>query len=426
MNRLLIEQNPWWADAAAITSDRSIREYSEAKTRFALPEFAPKNGVYVLRGPRQVGKTTLVKMLIRDLLKTRKPESICYFSAESGYPIEEAMREYADFAGPGKKTVIIDEATGDEKWATKIKYLIDSGKISGEDTLVITGSSSLDLKQGAERLPGRYIEGNEYLFYPYSFRECTGCQAPPASLQGFDMNTARKLHMDESLRQAFFRYIKNGGLPPVWNTERELAKERYLRWAEGLLSKHGKSILYAQELLSKLGEKTVFDFLGLSRETSIGSHHTVESYLSFFEAGMFGKMLYNYSLALNGVDAKKEKKFVFLDPFFTETLSSRRDEPLVVEDIVGSHLLRLCDRLHFYRDKKGEIDFLCELGGELVPVEVKWQNTVTSTDAIHLKKFGGGFIITKDTLDTFGNVLAIPAFVFLAMTGKTMVKRKVL
>ena len=73
-----------------------------------------------------------------------------------------------------------------------------------------------------------------------------------------------------------------------------------------------------------------------------------------------------------------------------------------------------------------EIDFLCELDGELVPVEVKWQNEVNKAVAIHLKKFGKGFIITKDTLDIFGSVMAVPAFVFLAMIGKTMVKRKVL
>ena len=46
--------------------------------------------------------------------------------------------------------MIIDEATEDAKWATKIKYLVDAGKISDKDLLIITGSSSIDLKQGGK------------------------------------------------------------------------------------------------------------------------------------------------------------------------------------------------------------------------------------------------------------------------------------
>ena len=123
---------------------------------------------------------------------------------------------------------------------------------------------------------------------------------------------------------------------------------------------------------------------------------------------------------------KKEKKFIFLDPLFTEALSSRMEECKIIEDIVGSHLLRICDNLHFYRDKKGEVDFLCEISGELMPVEVKWQNNINASDAVHLKKFKRGFLVTKDTLAVFGNVVAVPAFVFLAIIGQTMVKRRVL
>ncbi len=212
--------------------------------------------------------------------------------------------------------MFIDEITQDEGWATKIKYLIDSGKIGANDLLVVTGSSSVDPKAGGERLPGRFVEGHEYLLYPYSFRDSSQSPAPQSGIINFDMKAAKKLHLNENLRKKFIQYIKNGGLPSVWNIERELARERYARWIEGMMSKHHRSIIYSKELLAKLVNKTVFDFLGLARETSIRSHHTVEDYVSFFEAGMLGKLIYNYSFAINGPDTKKEKKFVFLDPFF--------------------------------------------------------------------------------------------------------------
>jgi predicted AAA+ superfamily ATPase len=426
MERILIEQNPWWGDPRAIERDKHLLEYMGAKIKFPIPELEIEKGVYILRGPRQVGKTTLIKGIIKEKLKKAQPDSVFFFSAESGYPLEKAIREFLDFSGAKTKAMFLDEVTGDGLWATKIKYLIDSGKITDKDLVVATGSSSIDLKAGAERLPGRHVEGREYLFYPYSFRDYTGSDAPACGILDFDINVAKKLHLDEGIRADFFQYIRNGGLPSVWNTEHELAKERYARWIEGMVSKARKSVLYARELLTKLPEKSTFDFSGLAKETSIKSHHTVEDYLSFFEAGMIGKLLYNYSLATNNPDPKKEKKFVFLDPFICQIFSEKRSESAIVEDIIGSHLLRISDHLHFYRDKRGEIDFLCEIGDQLIPVEVKWQNEVTKSDALHMRKFGKGFLITKDKFAVFGDVIAVPAFVFLTLTGKTITKRRIL
>ena len=426
MERILIEQNPWWENAKAINQDKDLLAYQNAKIQFPLPTLTIGKGLYILRGPRQVGKTTLVKNMIKERLKIAEPDSVFYFSADSGYPLEQAIREFLDFSKAKERSMFLDEITNDEKWSTKIKYLIDSGKITDKDTIVATGSSSIDLKSGGERLPGRLVEGKEYLFYPYSFRDYAARDKASCGLLDFDIESAKKIHLSETLKHSFITYLGNGGFPPVWNTERELARERYARWIEGMVSKARKSTIYARELLTSLGEKTVFDFMGLSKETSIKSHHTVEDYISFFEAGMIGKLVYNYSLALNGPDPKKEKKFVFLDRFICELFSPKRDESLVVEDIVGSHLLRICDEMYFYRDKKGEIDFLCRIGSELIPVEVKWQNEIIESDALHMRKFKKGFLITKDKFAIYGNVIAVPAFVFLAMTGVTIAKRHVL
>ena len=68
----LRELNPWWSDAQAIQRDRHLRAL--ASSPFQRPILlldqlqldAPI--VYTLRGPRQVGKTTTVKLLIRKLL----------------------------------------------------------------------------------------------------------------------------------------------------------------------------------------------------------------------------------------------------------------------------------------------------------------------------------------------------------------------
>ncbi|MEW5997098.1 MAG: ATP-binding protein [Candidatus Micrarchaeota archaeon] len=424
METLLTEQNPWWHDRNAISADRDIVNYSNASFKIPLPALRAEKGVIVIRGPRQVGKTTFLKHLAAKEIGLLGPRQVFYFSAESGYPLDKALREFLDFSGEGKRVLLIDEATEDKEWATKVKYLLDSGKMRESDLIVITGSSSVDLKAGADRLPGRGVEGNEFLFFPYSFRDFFPSNPEGCGLADFSEKAAKELALDPQNSIMFAKYISNGGLPSVWNTERELARERYARWIEGFISKNGRSILYAREILAKLAEKTTFDFMGLARETSISSHHTIEGYVSFFEAGMLGRLLYNYNLATSSPDPKKEKKFVFIDPFISQIFISKREEPFLVEDIVGSHLLRACDELYFHRDKKGEVDFLCKAGGKLVPVEVKWQEKVAESDARNLKKFGGGFLLTKDFSGRFGNVLAVPVPVFLRMIGRTMAIRK--
>lgn len=424
METKLIEQNPWWHDRNAISMDRDIVNYSNALFKLPLPRLHAEKGIIVIRGPRQVGKTTFLKHLAAEEIGKLGPRQVFYFSADSGYPLESALREFLDFSANGKRVLLIDEATEDHGWATKIKYFVDSGKIKEGDLVVVTGSSSVDLKAGADRLPGRGIEGNEYLFFPYSFRDFFPSNLPACGLHDFDEKAARELSLDPQSSIMFAKFIANGGLPSVWNTERELARERYARWIEGLVAKNNRSILYARELLAKLAEKTTFDFIGLARETSISSHHTVASFLSFFEAGMLGKLIYNYNLATSSPDPKKEKKFVFIDPFISEIFSRKREEPFIVEDIVGSHLLRVSDEVHFYRDKKGEVDFICKVGGELIPVEVKWQEGVTESDARHMRKFKRGFLLTKNMSAKFGNVLAVPVPVFLRLIGRTMVLRK--
>ena len=73
--------NPWWSDPARIDSDKdikavensSIKRRQERVIRFDLK----KEAIYTLREPRAAGKTTLIKKMIRNLLKNGvKPQSI--------------------------------------------------------------------------------------------------------------------------------------------------------------------------------------------------------------------------------------------------------------------------------------------------------------------------------------------------------------
>jgi predicted AAA+ superfamily ATPase len=79
----ILEQNPWWADPTAIDHDRCLLAAQSGPLRWrppvldALDLAAP--AVHTLRGPRQVGKTTSVKMLVQQLVRSGEPR-VLYFA----------------------------------------------------------------------------------------------------------------------------------------------------------------------------------------------------------------------------------------------------------------------------------------------------------------------------------------------------------
>ncbi len=65
--------------------------------------------------------------------------------------------------------VLLDEVTALPRWARAVKAVWDAG-LTRRDTLVCTGSSSVDLAdEGLESLPGRRGAGLDYLVLPQSF-----------------------------------------------------------------------------------------------------------------------------------------------------------------------------------------------------------------------------------------------------------------
>lgn len=68
----LRELNPWWTDPQAIRRDRHLRQLEASPFQRPVPLLHQLQLnvpiVYTLRGPRQVGKTTTAKLLIRHLL----------------------------------------------------------------------------------------------------------------------------------------------------------------------------------------------------------------------------------------------------------------------------------------------------------------------------------------------------------------------
>jgi predicted AAA+ superfamily ATPase len=160
----LFETNPWWADPGTIEQDSNVQEWTKAKFKWnpRLGETIQWDAdvIYVLRGPRQVGKTTLTKLKIRELMQRGTPPRAIFYWAcdliEKPERLVEITDAYLTFSRgvEGRRYIFLDEISSVKDWQKGIKYLYDRGKLKGS-TLLLTGSHSIDLRKASESLARR-------------------------------------------------------------------------------------------------------------------------------------------------------------------------------------------------------------------------------------------------------------------------------
>jgi len=193
LRKLLEVYNPWWNDSKWYERDQLILEYQQGafriisrlyyhiKRRIVIPG---KYGIVTIRGPRRSGKTTMIKLVIKDLIEEYgiDPSNIFYISLDySGLKdikLFEILRNIADVRG-NEKYVFLDEVSMYEDWALELKNTFDANIVSrGKLKIVATGSHSMDLAEAVEKLRGRQgdlarefnVSGN-LLYTPLRFPE---------------------------------------------------------------------------------------------------------------------------------------------------------------------------------------------------------------------------------------------------------------
>lgn len=178
---LLTRINTWWSGDSV---PASLRQADHRRRDFyVLRDWLDSNRtVITIRGPRQVGKTTVVGQLIDSLLNEREidPEHILYLNMENsqflsdpGDTIQQSIDTYENnIIGQSFHRVespiyiFIDEIQKASDWAATVKYYTDT--FAGLQ-FVVTGSVSTLIDQEAnETLVGRLTE---FTMYPMKFIE---------------------------------------------------------------------------------------------------------------------------------------------------------------------------------------------------------------------------------------------------------------
>ena len=327
-----------------------------------------KRKVFVLIGPRRVGKTEFIKKLISrfdgkvfsgtgDNLDLRE-----VLSSQRLQRINSALGSY--------DLIFIDEAQRIPEIGYSIKLLIDS---SPDKTIVLTGSSSFELSgQLGEPLTGRQKQKK---LFPIAVVEL------------------HKQFGGMRLLEILDELLIFGSYPEVLNQDSEIDKMEYLHLLRD--SYLLKDILELENL--KYSEK-LFDLLKLlafqiGHEVSFNelanklgiAKQSVERYISLLEKAFVVKRLGGFSRNLRN-EITKSSRYYFLDNGVRNAIinnfnpvGSRNDigmlweNFMVMERLKKQEYQRIFSNNYFWRtyDQK-EIDLIEDRGGKLYAFEFKY------------------------------------------------------
>lgn len=237
VQQILAGTNRWWRDPTGWSrDDPDLREAARAPFDYhadVLFDLAP-GGLFILRGPRRVGKTVAVKGAIRELIAGGMPPRRIVHMAVDGLRSRDLglLVDAADglMPGEGHRYWFIDEITGiADGWPERVKWLRDNDSRFRTDTVVLTGSSAADLADATKALAGRRGDAREpdRVLLPIGFRcfvNLVCAEAPkdasPGDLRISDLtrDTLKELLAElapwhDVLIRAWETYLGCGGFP---------------------------------------------------------------------------------------------------------------------------------------------------------------------------------------------------------------------
>ncbi len=456
--QVLRDLNPWW------TNPKAVRPEPPAYRRPLVRELGarlarPKGVIEVVRGPRQVGKTTGIYQIIQDLLRSGTTAINVLFIRfdlevlrEEPAALRSILRWYLEHIrgrpfDEGETTFLfLDEIHKLRRWDEEVKHIGDTFRVR----MLLTGSSSvLVARGGRESLAGRVFTTELPAF---SFREVLECWKPevaaalPPSIRfasAFDNDLIEanealeqlKPQQKLSLRRSLERYYARGGYPRLHSGEVEDD-----RWADYLVQTVFENVLGADipdlfpvespGLLRNL-------YLSVARETGqemsqsklaetantagfSTNQPTVGKYLHYLADALLIREFRRYPLAKKS-SARVPAKITVSDlgvrnAVFRGAPSLWESDPAVLGPLVETLVQRVIRdynlQVHFFRAYEDpqnrrsrifEVDFVAEkLDGTVLPIEVKFRKRIDERDVDGLlffrKRFGSdrAIVVTRE------------------------------
>ena len=343
-----------------------------AKTVNEIAGYYP---VVTIMGPRQSGKTTLVKALF---------PRYAYFNLESSHIRDAALADPRAFLSSVRGGMILDEIHKAPQLLESVQTIVDEEKQNGR--FVITGSHQPELAQViSESLAGRT-----------GIAELLPLSATELKTAGID-----SAQRDRMLFSGSMPRIYDSGIPPTrfysdyFRTyiERDVRKilnvgdlDRFELFVKLLAGRVGQ-LLNRQALASDVGvsDKTIASWISVLRSSYIifqlkpyyrnfGKRQTKSPKIYFFETGLVAYLL--------GIRSP--------ETIATHPLMGNLFENFVVSEELKYRFNRGNEAdVYFFRNSSGtiEVDLIVEDEGRIHPVEIKAASTFSNSMTRGVKAF---------------------------------------
>ena len=318
--------------------------------------------VWLLLGPRQVGKSSLLD---------RCADGHAYVSLDDLDTRERANRDPVLFMRELTPPFVIDEIQYAPKLLSPIKRMVDAGGLES-GAIRLTGSQSYEVMEGVtETLAGRV-----------------------AILNLLGLSDEEKALPPTLASDAYFRRILETGFPKLCGTEDRAARDLYLSsYVQTYIERDIRELLRVEKRrefetfvkLCALRTSQVVNYDDLARDAGV-SAGTARSWLSLLEDAFLIRLLAPYFTNRTRRMIKSPRLY-FLDAGLAAWLGGWRTADEARLGPMGgalfeTHVLAEVSRrfrhrareadIHFWRTRDGqEIDFLIESDGRTWPVEVK-------------------------------------------------------
>lgn len=404
--------------------DRLIEAY--------LKEWVTRPFVDILFGARQTGKTTILNKILQPQISYNlaDPRERSRLLADPGIFIRECEGLSRT---KQMQQVFVDEVQAVPALFDAVQMLYDQDKHRWK--FILCGSSARKLRTlGTNMLPGRSAL---HRLFPLILREhpAPGNSTREGIVELPDTDFTNPFPSSNlETRLAF------GEFPGIVmlddDQERTMILQSYCEIhlqeeirREALVKDWGHFINFLK--LAALESGKMINFAAISREVGV-SIPTVKSYYQLLEDMFVGFRIQAFS----GSPRKNllsTPRFLFIDigirhaaagisPGYSAVAS---DPGRVFEQWVGAEFYKRLaylrkGSLSYFRTKSGaEVDYIVEIDGNLIPIEVKWTERPSSSDARHLITFmqeqhraQQGFIICRciRPMQITENIRAIPWF----------------
>ena len=385
-----------------------------------LKKYLKKKEILAVVGPRQSGKTTLLKQIFKDLDKAL---FLDFEDRETLELFNEDLKSFIELYVKPHQYLFIDEFQYAKEGGKNLKYIYDNYKTK----IIISGSSVSGLSiQSIKFLVGRIFVFN---LYPFSFEEFLSHKEPLIYSKIYQKRELTKPIIEKILPH-FYEYCIFGGYPRVVITNDKKEKELVLKNIYNTyFLKEIKEILNLPDdhKLSKLIKAlalqigNIINYNELSDTTGF-NHKELLNYLNVLEK-TFISLRSQPFFTNKRTELVKSPKIFFLDNGFRNIvlknfldIKNRTDKGQLYENFIASELVKKEIEIKYWRTKsKAEVDFIIEQEGKIIPLEVKsgiQKAKLTKSFLSFIEKYKPkkGFVFSENLFKEKNNIKFRPIF----------------